>query len=80
MARERLRGLGLRLRQCSMFGLHQVPADHHPSYSRLSRVDCTGLCWLLQGAEVAALSSDVAVIRKPSGAITRYQRRIDGTE
>ena len=32
-----------------LFGLHAVPAQPAPSYSRLSRYDCTGLLWLLQG-------------------------------
>jgi hypothetical protein len=57
-----------------LFGLHQPPDRPHASYSRLSRYDCLGLCWLLQGAEVTALTSDVAMIRRPSGAITKYRR------
>jgi hypothetical protein len=32
-----------------LFGLHKPPERPHPSYNRLSRYDCTGLCWLLQG-------------------------------
>src|SRR5262249_21689525 len=38
-----------------LFGLHQPPERRHPSYSRLSRYDRTGLAWLLQGREVVAL-------------------------
>ena len=41
-----------------LFGLHTVPANPHPTYSRLSRYDCTGLVWLLQGKPVIALTSD----------------------
>src|SRR5262249_49504621 len=32
-----------------LFGLHTPPEQPHPSYRRLSRYDCTGLIWLLQG-------------------------------
>jgi hypothetical protein len=35
-----------------LFGLHEPPAKRHPSYQRLSRRDCIGLVWLLQGAPV----------------------------
>ena len=58
-----------------LFGLDIPPADPHPSYSRLSRYDNTGLCWLLQGKEVIAMTADTATIRNPStGAITIYRR------
>jgi hypothetical protein len=58
-----------------LFGLDTPPADPHPSYSRLSRYDNTGLCWLLQGKEVIAMTADTATIRNPStGAITIYRR------
>jgi hypothetical protein len=58
-----------------LFGLDIPPADPHPSYSRLSRYDNTGLCWLLQGEEVIAMTVDTATIRNPSTcAITIYRR------
>jgi hypothetical protein len=58
-----------------LFGLDIPPADPHPSYSRLSRYDNTGLCWLLQAKEVIAMTADTATIRNPStGAITIYRR------
>src|SRR5262249_26662697 len=58
-----------------LFGLHTPPANPHPSYSRLSRYDATGLCWLLQGKEVIALTADTATIRNPSsGSITTYRK------
>jgi hypothetical protein len=58
-----------------LFGLHPVPAKPHPSYSRLSRYDATGLIWLLQGREMVALTADSATIRNPiSGSITTYRR------
>jgi hypothetical protein len=49
-----------------LFGLHAPPANPHPSYSRLSRYDCTGLLWLLQGRRVVALTADTAAIQNPS--------------
>ena len=58
-----------------LFGLDTPPADPHPSYSRLSRYDNTGLCWMLQGKEVIAITADTATIKNPStGAITVYRR------
>jgi hypothetical protein len=58
-----------------LFGLHAPPIDPHPSYSRLSRYDATGLIWLLQGKEVIALTADTATIKNPvSGAITVYRK------
>jgi hypothetical protein len=58
-----------------LFGLHTPPAKPHPSYSRLSRYDCTGLIWLLQGREVVALTADTATIRNPvTGTVTTYRR------
>jgi hypothetical protein len=55
-----------------LFGLHEPPAAPHPSYSRLSRYDCTGLLWLLQGRAVVALTNNTAAIEGPTGAITKY--------
>jgi len=57
-----------------LFGLHQPPAKPHPSYSRLSRYDCTGLIWLLQGRRVVALTAETAAIENPSGAVTVYRK------
>jgi hypothetical protein len=58
-----------------LFGLHTPPARPHPSYNRLSRYDCTGLCWLLQGRPVVALTETTATIRNPrTGVITTYRR------
>jgi hypothetical protein len=57
-----------------LFGLHTTPEQPHPSYSRLSRYDCTGLCWLLQGRRVTALSADTAAIENSIGGITMYRR------
>ena len=44
------------------FGLHEPPDRPHPSYRCLSRRDCIGLVWLLQGAPVVALTADAAAI------------------
>ena len=58
-----------------VFGLHKPPAEPHPSYSRLSRYDCTGLVWLLQGKTVIALTTDTATIRNPTtGNVTVYRK------
>jgi hypothetical protein len=58
-----------------LFGLHQPLERPHPSYNRLSRCDCTGLCWLLQGKEVIVLTADTATIRNPAmGGLTTYRR------
>jgi len=58
-----------------LFSLAPVPAKPHPSYSRLSRYDWTGLCWLLQGKEVIALTEATASIRNPNtGNVTVYRK------
>jgi hypothetical protein len=68
-----------------LFGLHVPPDKPHPSYSRLSRYDATGLVWLLCGRSVVALTEATAAIqrvkhdraacpRSPPGAITTYRR------
>lgn len=57
-----------------LFGLQTPPAKPHPSYSRLSRYDETGLIWLLQGREVVALTEATADIQSSTGAITTYRR------
>jgi hypothetical protein len=58
-----------------LFGLHTPPATPHPSYSRLSRYDCAGLCWLLQGRRVVALTERSAAIENPiSGSITVFRK------
>jgi hypothetical protein len=57
-----------------LFGLHTTPAKPHPSYSRLSRYDCTGLVWLLQGRPVVALTEATASIRNPTTGNTTVYR------
>jgi hypothetical protein len=58
-----------------LFGLHKPPANPHPSYSRLSRYDCTGLLWLLQGRRVVALTDDTAAIQNPNtGNVLTYRK------
>src|SRR5215831_1669430 len=54
-----------------LFGLHQPPEQPPPSYSRLSRYDCTGLIWLLQGRGVVALTARTAAIENPTGNVTK---------
>jgi len=57
-----------------LFGLHTPPEQPHPSYSRLSRYDATGLIWLLQGRPVVALTEATASIRNPTGSITVFRK------
>jgi hypothetical protein len=57
-----------------LWGLHEPPDNPARSYSRLSRYDGAGLLWLLQGREVTALSSNIAAIKSPTGAITKYRK------
>jgi hypothetical protein len=58
-----------------LFGLHTPPAKPHPSYRRLSRYDANGLCWLLHGKAVIALTEATATIRNPAtGSLTTYRR------
>jgi hypothetical protein len=57
-----------------LFGLHKPPEKPHPSYSRLSRYDQTGLIWLLAGRPVVALTATTAAMKSPTGAITVYRR------
>ena len=58
-----------------LFGLHTPPKHPHPSYSRLSRYDCTGLIWSLEGRRVVALSSDTAAVETGSGTLTYRKAR-----
>jgi hypothetical protein len=57
-----------------LWGLHKPLEKPHASYSRLSRYDQTGLCWMLQGREVVALTDTTAAIRWPGGSTTIYYR------
>jgi hypothetical protein len=57
-----------------LFGLFPVPENPHPSFSRLSRYEHTGLIWLLHGCPVIALTEATAAIQNPSGAITIYRK------
>jgi len=58
-----------------LFGLAPVPAKPHPSFSRLSRYDLTGLLWLLQSREVIALTEATATIKNPlTGNVTIYRK------
>ena len=69
---ERAKTLGWTARD--LFGLHQPPANPHPTYSRLSRRDKAGLLWLLEGREVVALTDTTAAVRWPSGNVTTYRK------
>ena len=69
---DQAEALGWTARTCS--ASTTPPAKPHPSYSRLSRYDETGLIWLLQGRPVVALTEATAAIENPTGAITIYRR------
>ena len=59
-----------------LFGLHTPPDEPRSSYQRLSRYDCMGLCWALQGREVIALTAEGATIRAATGnTLTFYRQR-----
>ena len=58
-----------------LFGLHKPPAEPHPTYSRLSRYDDTGLIWHLTGNRVVALTDDTAAIQnRTTGNVTVYRK------
>jgi hypothetical protein len=57
-----------------LLGLHTPPANPHPSYHRLSRYDCTGLIWGLNGRRVIALTEDTAAVETSSGAALIYRK------
>ena len=57
-----------------LFGLHTPPERPHPSYSRLSQYDCTGLCWLLQGRRVTALTAETAAIATGPHDVSQAQQ------
>jgi hypothetical protein len=58
-----------------LFGLHKPPEKPHPSYRRLGRYDCIGLCWLLEGRVVIAMSATTATIRNPVTSTTTTYRK-----
>jgi hypothetical protein len=57
-----------------LYGLHPVPEQPAPNYSRLSRLDDMGLLWLLRGRPVVALTATEAAYRCPSGATLTCRR------
>ena len=73
-ARQRAQAEALGWTAKHLFGLHKPPNRPHPSYSRLSRYDETGLIWLLGGREVVALTEATAAIQSSTAAITTYRR------
>jgi hypothetical protein len=58
-----------------LFGLHPVPEQPAANFSRLSRLDDTGLIWLLRGRPVIMLTATEAVMRCRSGATLKFYRR-----
>jgi hypothetical protein len=60
--------------EADLFRLHEPPETPVPNYRRLSRLDATGLIWLLRGRPVIALTATEAVFRAPSGAILTCPR------
>jgi hypothetical protein len=58
-----------------LFGLHPVPEQPAANYSGLSRLDQTGLIWLLRGRPVVMLTATEAVMRCQSGATLVYRRQ-----
>ena len=58
-----------------LFALPPVPDRPAPNYRRLSRYEMTGLCWLLRGRPVVALTERSAAIENPTGAINVFRKR-----
>jgi hypothetical protein len=59
-----------------LFGLIEIPEHPSPSFNRLSRYERLGLCWLLHGKTVIALTADTATIRNPTtGNVTVYRKQ-----
>ena len=63
-----------------LFGLHTPPERPAANHSRLSRLDETGLIWLLRGRPVIILTASDAVMRCHSGATLTYRRNESTTE
>jgi hypothetical protein len=57
-----------------LFGLAPVPERPIARYRRLHRYDLTGLCWLLGGRSVIALTEATAAIEHRTGAVTIFRR------
>jgi hypothetical protein len=57
-----------------LFGLSPVPEQPKANYSRLSRLDETGLIWLLRGRPVIVLTAIEATMHCQSGATLVYRR------
>lgn len=66
--------IALRWSEPDLFGLHSPLDRPSPSYRRLSRVDCTGLIWLLHGRAVIAMTTATATIRAASGSQLVYRK------
>lgn len=59
-----------------LFALHTPPEKPHPSYSRLSRRECTGLLWLLRdGERIAAITQASVTTITASGATLTHRKR-----
>jgi hypothetical protein len=57
-----------------LLGLHEPPANPHPSYHRLSRYEFTGLIWGLEGRRVVALTATTAAVEGFTGNVTIYRK------
>jgi hypothetical protein len=57
-----------------LFGLAPVPDKPTAAHRRLLRYDLTGLCWLLRGRPVIALTDATAAIQHRTGAVTTFRR------
>jgi hypothetical protein len=58
-----------------LFGLHEPPAQPAATYRRLSRHDCAGLLWCLNGRPVIALTDQAATIAATAGSRLTWRRR-----
>jgi hypothetical protein len=60
--------------EADVFGLPPVPADPHPTWSRLARLDQLGLIWLLHGRPVTAVTAEAITIEMPAGNLLKFYR------
>jgi hypothetical protein len=57
-----------------VFGLPPLPANPHPMWRRLARVEQLGLVWLTHGRPVTSITAESATIATPSGGSLAFYR------
>jgi hypothetical protein len=62
--------------EADVFGLPPVPANPHPMWRRLARLDQLGLVWLTHGRPVISISAEGATIATPRGGSVAVYRPV----